>query len=155
APPQPQPLPPPPPPQEVFNIDHQDEPIRRHARRSNGSLSDLVTFRLMITPILIQIVFWVGTALCLFMGIRLATGSVPTIEEFSTSRTAREDDSEMRTGGSKVKQPELSSRTKFSIVPLLSGIAVMIFGPLLLRVYCELAIVFFKIHDELKELNDV
>lgn len=42
----------------------------------------------------------------------------------------------------------------FSAIGFATGLAIMLVGPLILRVYCELAIVFFKIHDELKEMND-
>jgi hypothetical protein len=34
------------------------------------------------------------------------------------------------------------------------GLVMLIFGPLLIRILCELDIILFKIHDELKESND-
>ena len=151
------PVPPPPPPATPFELNQDDdsEPIRRQrTRRSDSPFVDLLTFRSMITPILIQIVFWVGTAVCLFAGVRLAVGSFQTQEDVGTRKWLSDEDAEMRPPlGKSVKGFESGGPTKFSMVPFASGMAVIVFGPLLLRVYCELAIIFFKIHDELKELN--
>lgn len=36
---------------------------------------------------------------------------------------------------------------------VLSGLLTIIFGPLMTRVYCELLILFFKIHENLNDLN--
>ncbi|MDQ0215317.1 prepilin signal peptidase PulO-like enzyme (type II secretory pathway) [Oikeobacillus pervagus] len=36
---------------------------------------------------------------------------------------------------------------------VLSGLVTMVAGPLLTRVYCELLIVFFKMHDTLKNIE--
>lgn len=38
---------------------------------------------------------------------------------------------------------------------LLSGFGLVILGPLLVRIYCELLILFFRIHDTLNEVLDV
>jgi len=36
---------------------------------------------------------------------------------------------------------------------VIQGLLTMIIGPLIVRVYCELLIIFFKINDSLNDLN--
>ena len=67
----------------------------------------------------------------------------------------REDESDARPSSGKSGKSEATrTRMPFSAIGFATGLAIMLVGPLILRVYCELAIVFFKIHDELKEMND-
>ena len=108
----------------------------------------------MITPVLIQIVFWVGTAICLFAGVRLVVASFEAYDDMGSRKWISDEDGELRPPPGKIKSIESGSRTRFSVGTFVYGLAVMLFGPLLLRVYCELAMIFFKIHDELKELNN-
>ncbi len=107
----------------------------------------------MITPLIIQIVFWVGVILCLSQGFLLIGSSfnastdtaLPAWDSRDSERTAPDTD----------KQKAKAAPTKsFSLIRFAFGVAVLILGPLMVRLYCELLIIIFKIHDELKESND-
>ncbi len=122
---------------EAFDFDGEsdgDEPDEPASRPRQGSrrpptnpLGDFLTFRWMITPLVIQIVFWLGVIGCIGFGGRTV------VESFDA-------------GGAGQKKPS---------VPLLAmGLVIATVGPLMVRIYCELLIIFFKIHDELKEAND-
>lgn len=85
-------------------------------------MKDFWAFRTMVTPVLIQIIFWVGVFACLAVAlVYLITGA--------TAATS---------GGG---------------YNLLKGLATLIFGPLLVRVYCEILIVIFRINETLTEIK--
>jgi hypothetical protein len=77
-------------------------------------MEEFLGFKKMITPVLIQMLFWLGVLMCVIGGFAF-----------------------MLRGG----------------VGLFIGIGYIILGPVVVRVYCELLIVIFNIHDTLKELN--
>lgn len=77
--------------------------------------TDLFSFRKMITPVIIQILFWIGA------GIAVLAGLVMIIAGLAS-----------RGGGL-----------------MLMGLIYIIIGPILVRVYCEVVILLFKIYDEL------
>lgn len=79
---------------------------------STPSLSEFLTFRRMLTPTIIQIVFWAGLAFIAvgFLGLLVADSAG-------------------------------------------SAILLLLFGPVLWRVYTELLIVIFRIHSSLEEAN--
>jgi hypothetical protein len=123
APSYPYPAPQVPPPAPMLDLDSEPDPqppVHRRRRPGGDALTDFLTFRLMLTPVLIQIVFWLGTLGCIGMGVIMALG-------FQGHVTA----------------------TSVAL-----GAATALFGPLVLRVYCEIALILFRIHDELKEQND-
>jgi len=73
-------------------------------------MNEYLTFRKMITPIAIQVLFWLGVAVCVIAGIvNLARGEV-------------------------------------------EGIVVLIIGPIVVRIYCEILIVVFRMLDALQQL---
>jgi hypothetical protein len=76
-------------------------------------MEDLLSFRKMITPVLIQILFWLGILVVVTVGLVLVVGGA-----------------------------------------LLQGLGLLIFGPIVVRVYCELTIVIFKIHEALETIRD-
>jgi len=76
-------------------------------------LRDFFSFRRMLTPILIQVIFLIGLAACVLVGI-----------------------SEM-----------------FGHEGFLQGLVTLIVGPILVRVVCEVLILFFQINDSLTELK--
>ncbi|MFP4661125.1 MAG: DUF4282 domain-containing protein [Halanaerobiales bacterium] len=39
-------------------------------------------------------------------------------------------------------------------IQVLSGLLIIVFGPLFTRVYCELLILFFKINENITEINE-
>ncbi len=78
-----------------------------------GFIMDFLLFRRMLTPILIQILFWVGLILCI----------VTSIYNFVHHS------------------------------PLL-GLQALILGPILVRVFCEFLILFFRINETLTDLKN-
>jgi len=82
-------------------------------------VNDFFSFRTMITPIIIQIIFWVGVALCLIIGIGyLLVGS-----------------------------------QYFGSASVLYGLLILILGPVAVRIYCEILIIFFRINETLTEIK--
>lgn len=132
-------------------------------RSSNSPIYDFVTFRLMITPLVISIVFWVGVLGCLATGFRMVVLSFDQTPSAAARDAEREREAEylqaLRRGdkaaaakvdGARVEKPA----TAFSPGLFAAGLAVMVFGPILVRIACELDIILFSIHDELKAAND-
>lgn len=133
----------PPPPPLDLGQDDLPRPIRR--RPPTNPIADFLTFRLMLTPILIQIFFWLGSALSVFQGVRMIAASFDSQPALNLPIS---DDFRSREG--KAARP----KDAFSPTMCAMGIGVALFGPLFLRLVCEEAIIFFKIHEELKENND-
>jgi hypothetical protein len=81
-------------------------------------VSDFFSFRTMITPIIIQIIFWIGVALCIIIGLGyLLVGS-----RYSHSGPAY-------------------------------GLLIIFLGPVAVRIYCEILIIFFRINETLTEIK--
>jgi hypothetical protein len=81
-------------------------------------MSDFFSFRTMITPVIIQILFWLGVALCVIFGIGyMVIGS------------------RYGSGGP------------------VYGLLILIFGPVVVRIYCEILIIFFRINETLTEIK--
>lgn len=81
-------------------------------------MKDFFAFRTMITPVIIQIIFWVGVAFCIIFGL----GAI-----FIGSRYG--------SGGT------------------FYGILLLFLGPVAVRIYCEILIVFFRINETLTEIK--
>lgn len=76
--------------------------------------NEFISFDKMLTPTLIKILFWIGVAISVLLGL------------------------------------SLMFEGDFAVI---LGLLVIIVGPLITRIYCELLIVFFKIHESLTNLN--
>ena len=81
-------------------------------------MNDFLSFRTMITPVIIQIIFWIGVALCIIFGI----GIILVGSRFGS-------------GGP------------------VYGLLVLLFGPVVVRIYCEILIIFFRINETLTEIK--
>lgn len=86
-------------------------------------MKDFLAFRSMLTPILIQMIFWLGAAICAVIGLVFIISGA----------TAQYG------GGPNV----------------LKGLAILILGPLGVRIYCEILIIFFRINETLTEIKHV
>lgn len=75
-------------------------------------MDDFIRFKRMITPILIQIIFWLGVAVTIIGGLVTLTNDVVT------------------------------------------GLGIIIFGPLLLRLYAEILIIVFRMNETLTDINE-
>ncbi|MBI4613989.1 MAG: DUF4282 domain-containing protein [Planctomycetes bacterium] len=84
-------------------------------------MRDFLVFRRMITPFLIQMIFWIAVVLCLFAGI------AGIVQGESAKR-----------GGDEL---------------IVAGVALLIAGPLLCRVYCEVLILFFRMNETLTDIR--
>jgi hypothetical protein len=89
-------------------------------------MNDFLVFRKMITPMIIQIIFWVGVAICvigglvgIFLGVGQRYGSLFEV-----------------------------------LVLLVPGLLLLIIGPLVVRVWCELLILFFRMNETLTEIKN-
>jgi hypothetical protein len=81
-------------------------------------MSDFFSFRTMITPVIIQILFWLGVALCVIFGIGyMVIGS------------------------------------RYGAAGPVYGLLILIFGPVVVRIYCEILIIFFRINETLTEIK--
>jgi hypothetical protein len=80
---------------------------------------DFWAFRTMITPVIIQIIFWIGVGLCIIGGIVL----IATPGRYPGTPNA------------------------------LKGLLLLIFGPIGVRIYCEILIIFFRINETLTEIK--
>jgi len=82
---------------------------------------DFLTFRKMLTPVVIQILFWLGVVACILGGIGAILAGIARIN----------------------RVPELIG----------IGILAVVFGPLVMRIYCEWLIVLFRINDTLTDIR--
>ncbi len=85
-------------------------------------MSDFWAFRTMVTPVIIQVIFWIGILICFFVGAGMILMG-------------------------------LSGRYPGMGLYIWKGILVFIIGPLAVRVYCEILIVFFRINETLTEIK--
>ena len=85
-------------------------------------MKDFLAFRRMITPMIIQILFWAGVALCVIGGlVGMVAGATASYG-----------------GGSQV----------------LGGLVTLVIGPVFVRVYCEILIIFFRINETLTDIKN-
>lgn len=76
-------------------------------------MEDFLAFRKMLTPIIIQIVFWIGIVVCVLGG--------------------------------------LASIISGNGLP---GLFMLFLGPIVVRIYCELLILLFKMNDTLTDIKN-
>jgi hypothetical protein len=84
-------------------------------------MDEFLKFRKMLTPLIIQIIFWIGVALCVIFGLIMIVAGAGS--QFG--------------GGAQV----------------LMGLLTIILGPVIVRIYCELLIVIFRINDTLTDIK--
>jgi hypothetical protein len=80
-------------------------------------MQDFLTFRRMMTPVIIQFLFWLGVIGCVSVGL----GTV------------------LIAGKSSVR---------------LSGLAMLFFGPIAVRILCELSILYFRMNETLTDIRN-
>ncbi|GBD08458.1 hypothetical protein HRbin22_00698 [Candidatus Thermoflexus japonica] len=93
---------------------------------------DFLTFRRMITPYLIQVLFWIGVALSVLVGCAILFGGVAGI------------------GGVGRRDGAGSVLGALCLSPL-----VVILGILVSRIYAELLIVTFRISETLTDIREL
>ena len=85
-------------------------------------MGDFLAFRKMITPVVVQILFWLGVIGCVVTALTMMSGNSPLVAVWPFS-------------------------------PRIAALIVLIVGPLLIRFYCELLIVLFRIFDSLRAIE--
>ena len=83
-------------------------------------MKDFLAFRTMLTPLLIQAVFWVGVVICVIAGLIYILSGVGQYG-----------------GGPNV----------------VKGVILLFLGPIAVRIYCEILIIFFRINETLTEIQ--
>jgi hypothetical protein len=78
--------------------------------------NELLSFRKMITPTIIQVLFWIFAGLAVLVGLGMIIGGIAT------------------RGGAGLT---------------FMGLLYILIGPILIRIYCELIILLFKIYEEI------
>jgi len=86
-------------------------------------MKDFLAFRTMLTPIIIQILFWIGTVICVIVGA--------TMVIYGARYFGGENHLELK------------------------GVLLIVLGPLGVRIYCEILIVFFRINETLTEIEHI
>ena len=87
-------------------------------------MRDFWAFRTMVTPVIIEILFWIGAIFCLIIGgMMIIYGAM-----------------QYRLGQAHY---------------LWQGVLLVVLGPLGVRVYCEILIVFFRINETLTEIKHI
>lgn len=84
---------------------------------------DFLTFRTMVTPVIIQVLFWIGVAFSIIGGLIMIVAGL----------------ADLNRGG-----PAL----------MLVGMMYIVAGPVVVRVYCELLILFFRMNETLTEIRN-
>ncbi len=104
----------------ILGISESDEPKSSPPDKLGSNADDFWAFRRMITPVIIQAIFWIGVIACIIGGIAfIGVG-------------ADEDEG----------------------VLIAIGIALILVGPGFVRLYCEMAIVFFRINETLTDIKN-
>lgn len=85
-------------------------------------MDDFLKFRKMITPAIIQVLFWVG------VGFTVLGGLITIGTSFG------------RYGG--------------GVATFIAGLLILILGPVVVRIYCELLILFFRMNETLTEIKN-
>ncbi len=90
---------------------------------------DFISFRKMVTPVIIQVVFWIGVAIVLISGlVGFISGLISGIGDGSVG----------------------------AVLMALFGVPIVtVLGLLLVRLYTELLIVIFRIHDSLVAIEQL
>jgi hypothetical protein len=95
-------------------------------------MADFLGFKKMITPIIIKVLFWVGVALSILAGLVFIVGGAAA----------------NIVGGTAVRHQDSGAM-------VLVGLLCILLGPVVCRIYCEILIIVFSIHDTLTEIKDL
>jgi len=84
-------------------------------------MEDFLKFRKMITPVIIQILFWVGVAIAIIGAIGMMIYGVASDGQG---------------------------------IMVLVGLVMLVLGPVVVRIYCELLILFFRMNKTLTDIKN-
>jgi len=119
-------------------------------------MTDFFAFRKMITPTIIQIAFWIGVVATVISGIGMIVAGFVSFAQFNQENS--QINGLMGNNGGLQMSPVSPAFPFFPSLTggflIVTGIVQMIVGPILVRVGCELVMLFFKIYDTLVEIRD-
>jgi hypothetical protein len=78
-------------------------------------MGDFLAFRRMVTPLIIQILFWVGILACIIFGLLILV------------------------------------KSRGGIVAIIDGAVLVLLGPIVVRVICEMIITLFRIEENTRQ----
>ena len=84
-------------------------------------MEDFLKFRKMITPVIIQVLFWVGVAIAVIGALGMMVVGVTSNGQG---------------------------------IMVLVGLVMLVVGPVVVRIYCELLILFFRMNETLTEIKN-
>jgi uncharacterized membrane protein len=85
-------------------------------------MDDFLKFRKMVTPAIIQVLFWIGVAVTVIASLVTMGSSFGTY------------------GG--------------GVGTFVGGLLMLVLGPVVVRIYCELLILFFRMNETLTEIKN-
>jgi hypothetical protein len=95
-------------------------------------MTDFWAFRKMITPVIIQAIFWIGSLISIILGIIM----------IANAHTAS------------VYNIYGSTSSSWNMARVWYGIFLIILGPFFIRIWCEMLILFFRINETLTEIKN-
>ena len=121
--------------------------LSRHHPRGSSWFKDVILFRRMITPIVVQVLFWLAIGFCLLLGLSMIA------EDLSSSH----GDDTWSPRARPASKPNAFSEFLISVDVALYKIRwymlYFIVAPLLIRVTAEEVIVLFQIHGSLQRIE--
>lgn len=162
-PPPPAPIAAPPLPEQQFAVLHDDDENedelspRQRSRPQDSLLLDYLLLRRHITPKLIVIFFWAGTAVMVLFGFSTVISSFNALKGLSLSGGGSDlggllGDNAGLGGGFAL--PGLTQERGFSPSMFIYGLMQLVFGPIVLRVMCEFVIVLLSINETLLDMKE-
>lgn len=99
-----------------------------------ATIIEYLTFRRMITPVLIQLLFWLTVIMCILLGIyQIIDGLIPQVRVSSLLSE--------------------SSRKQTNLMEVFMGFFTLAVGPIGARIYAELLILFFRMNETLSDIR--
>jgi DNA-directed RNA polymerase subunit RPC12/RpoP len=112
---------------------------------ASSALVDYLVFRRMITPIFIQIIYWLATAGVILLGVYFVIdGATPQERESPSGRATFS-----YVGDNATRPPPKES----DLWEVGRGMLILVAGPFVVRFYCELLILFFRMNETLAEIR--
>jgi hypothetical protein len=102
-------------------------------------MGDFLAFRRMLLPVLIQLIFWLLVLACIGVGLGILFDKVP---DMGTKLQEQADRDPLKSAG-------LSVDTLKAIV----GLTFCLVGPILIRLFCEVLILPFRINGTLTDIR--
>jgi hypothetical protein len=103
-------------------------------------MGDFLAFRRMLAPVLIHILFWVATIGCLALGGAILGGQIDPAKWPEAAKLPPGLAQDARNAGEKLR--------------LIVGLGTLILGPLLVRLWCEMLMLPFRINGTLTDIRN-